>query len=71
MSLLKKDITKKERVNEKYLSKLECEFEARDNKKYEVEVIIGSAMYDKKANNQMLSLYYHVLWKGYLDDKSI
>ncbi len=39
----------------------EKEFEAGDNKEYEVEAIIDSAVYGQQANNQMLGLYYLVL----------
>ena len=38
------------------------EFEAKNNKKYEVKAIIDSAIYSQQANNdQMLGLYYFVL----------
>ncbi len=57
MSLLEQDITRKGRVD-KALPKpeKEFEFEAGDNKEYEVEVIIDSAVYDQQANNQMPGL---------------
>lgn len=46
------------------------EFEAKDNKKYKVEAIIDNAVYGQPENsNQMPSLYYFVLWKGYLEEK--
>ncbi len=71
MSLLEQDTTRKERVNKKTLSKSEKEFEARNNKEYKVEVIIDSAIYGKEAaNNQILDLYYLVLWKCYPEEKS-
>ncbi len=42
----------------------------RDDKEYKVKAIINSAAYGKKTNNQMLGLYYLVLWKGYPEEKS-
>ncbi len=48
------------------------EFEAIDNKKYEVKIIIDSAIYSKEmTNGQMLGLYYLILWKSYSEEKSI
>ncbi len=35
----------------------EFEFEAGDNKEYEVEAIIDSAVYGQQANDQMPGLY--------------
>ena len=52
ISLLKQNTIKKRRVNK--LSKLlksEKEFEARDNKEYEVKSIINSVVYSRKVNN--------------------
>ncbi len=49
----------------------ELEFEVGDNKEYEIEAIIDSAMYNQQANNQMPSLYYLVLWKGYPEEENI
>ncbi len=37
------------------------EFEAKNNKKYKVESIIDNVVYSKKAENQLLGLYYLVL----------
>ncbi len=48
----------------------DLEFEVRDDKKYEVEAIIDSAVYGQHANNQMPDLYYLVLWKGYPKEKN-
>ncbi len=72
MSLLEQDTTKKGRVDNKALPEpeKELEFEARSNKKYEVEAIIDSAVYGQQVNNQMLGLYYLVLWKGYLEKEN-
>ncbi len=43
----------------------EVEFEAGDNKEYEVEAIIDSVVYGQQANDQIPGLYYLILWKGY------
>ncbi len=62
MSLLEQDTTRKGRVDKVLLeSEKEYEFEAGDNKEYEVEAIIDSAVYGQQANDQMLGLYYLVL----------
>ena len=50
MSLLEQDITKKKQVN-KTLSEPKREFEAENNKKYEVKAIINNMIYGKEANN--------------------
>lgn len=52
VSLLKQNIIKNGRVNEQYnnLPESEKQFEAGDNKKYEVKVIINSMIYDQKIN---------------------
>ena len=42
------------------LSKLKNEFKVRDNKKYEVKIIINNAVYSKEAINQIQGLYYFV-----------
>ncbi len=59
MSLLEQDITRKGRVD-KALPEPEKEFEAGDNRKYEVEAIIDSTVYDQQANDQIPGLYYLV-----------
>ncbi len=69
MSLLEQDTTRKGRVD-KALPEPEKEFEAGDNKEYEVEAIIDSAVYGQQANNQMPDLYYLVLWKGYPEEEN-
>ncbi len=46
----------------------EFEFEAGDNKEYEVETIIDSTVYDQQAKDQMPGLYYLVSWKGYPEE---
>ncbi len=55
---------------DKALPEPEKEFEARDNKEYEVEVIIDSVVYGQQANDQMPGLYYLVLWKGYPEEEN-
>ena len=54
---------KKRQVNNQVLPKLEkyLKFKAKDNKEYEVKVIIDSAVYGQQANNQMPGFYYLVL----------
>ncbi len=62
ISLLEQDTTRKRRVDNKALLKLEKEFEAGGDKEYEVEAIIDSTVYGQLVNsNQMLGLYYLVL----------
>ena len=55
-------------INETLL-KPEKEFEARNNKEYEVKVIINSMVYGHKIENYLPGLYYLVLWKGYSEKK--
>ena len=57
MLLLKKDIIKKGRIN-KFLPV--PEFEAEDNKEYEIEAIQDSAIYAKNANGNLSRLNYLV-----------
>lgn len=62
MLLLEQDITKKWHVNKKTPLKPGIKFEIRDNNKYEVEIIINSAVYGKEVvNNQMPDFYYLIL----------
>lgn len=72
MSLLEQNIIRKGQVNklDDKLLEPEREFEAGDKKKYKVEAIIDSAVYGQKTNGLMLGLYYPVLWKDYLGEKS-
>ena len=72
ISLLEYDTTRKGRVDNKALlePEKELEFEAKDNKKYEVETIINSVVYNQQANHdQMPGLYYLVLWKDYPEEE--
>ncbi len=71
VSLLEQDTTRKGQVDNKALPKPEKEFEAGDNKEYEVKAIIDSAVYGQQINNsQMPGLYYLVLWNGYLEKEN-
>ena len=47
MSLLEQNIIRKEQIDNKALPEPEKEFEVGDNKEYEVEAIIESAVYDQ------------------------
>ena len=62
ISLLEQDTTKKKQVNDMQLN---FEFEAGNNKEYEVEGIWDSAVYARESAGQLLGLYYLVLWKSY------
>ena len=58
VSLLKQDITKKGRVND---TQLDFDFEAGNDKNYEIDGIWDSAVYVKKSTiGQLLGLYYLV-----------
>ena len=48
----------------------EPEFDAGDDKEYEVEAIKDSAVYAKEAEGHLPGLYYLVSWKGYLEEES-
>ena len=49
---------------------LELEFNAGNNKKYEVEAIKDSAIYAKKVERHLPGLYYLVSWKSYSEEES-
>ncbi len=69
---MEQDIIRKRQVD-KALLELEkhVEFEAGGNKEYKIEAIINSAVYGQQANsNQMSSLYYLLLWKGYPEEEN-
>ncbi len=58
-------------MDNKALLEPEKGFEVGDDKEYEVEAIIDSAVYGQQANNsQMPGLYYLVLWKGYPEEEN-
>ena len=69
VSLLEQNTTRKGRINKLFLE-LEPEFDAGDNKKYEVKAIIDSAVYAKEAEGHLPGLYYLVSWKNYPEEKS-
>ena len=50
---------------------MQLEFEASDDKEYEINDIPDSAVYTKESiTGQLPGLYYLVLWKGYLEEKN-
>ena len=67
--MLEQDNTRKERMNNLF-PKPELEFDAGNNKEYKVEAIIDSAIYAKKAERHLESLYYLVSWKSYSKEKN-
>ena len=69
MSLLEQDTTRKGWMNELF-PKPEPEFDAGNDKEYEVETIKDSAVYAKKAEEHLPSLYYLVSWKSYPEEES-
>ena len=67
-SLLKQDTIRKGRVDKT----TQLEFEAGNNKEYEMEGIRDSAVYAMESEvGHLLGLYYLVDWKGYLEEESI
>ncbi len=48
----------------------DVEFETEGNKKYEIKTIIDSAVYGQQTNDQILDLYYLILWKGYPEEEN-
>ena len=69
MLLLEQDTTRKKQINELFL-KSKPEFDAGNNKEYEIETIINSAVYNKEAEGYLPGLYYLIFWKDYLEEKS-
>ena len=67
VSLLEQDTTKKGQVND---TQLNFEFEAGDDKEYEVDGIRDSAVYARESAGQLPGLYYLVSWKGYPEEKN-
>ena len=66
VSLLERDTTRREVVDEQMAEQLE--FEDDDIQEYEVECIRDSAVYAKEAEDgRPAGLYYLVHWKGYPD----
>ena len=65
--LLVQNTTKKGRVND-----MQLEFEAGDNKEYEVDGIWDNAVYAKESTTgQLPGLYYLVSWKSYPEEENI
>ena len=58
---------KKEWVND---IQLDFEFEAGNNKEYEVDGIWDSAVYARESAGQLPGLYNLVLWKSYLKEEN-
>ena len=46
------------------------EFEAGNEKEYEIKAIRDSAVYAKKADKYLLNHYYLVIWKDYPEEKN-
>ena len=69
MSLLKQDTTRKGRRNKLFLEP-KPEFDAGNNKEYEIKAIIDSAVYVKEAEEYLPDLYYLVSSKSYPEKKS-
>ncbi len=67
VSLLEKDTTSKERVDET-MSRLE--FKNEGDKEYEVEAICDSAVYASESEGHLPGLYYLVSWKGYPEEEN-
>ena len=53
----------------KLFLKPEPKFHALDNKKYKIKAIKNSILYAKKPEKYLLSLYYFIFWKNYLEKK--
>ena len=56
---------KKGQVND-----MQLEFEASDNKEYEVDSIWDSAVYARESAGQLPKLYYLVSWKSYPEEEN-
>ena len=52
-------------------TQLDFEFEADDDKEYEVNGIWDSAVYARESAGQLLGFYYLVSWKGYPKEENI
>ena len=46
------------------------EFEPGNDKEYEMEAILDSAVYTKEVDRHLLELYYLVAWKGYSEEEN-
>ena len=64
--LLEQNNIKKGQVND-----MQLEFKAGNNKKYEIDGIWNSTVYNKESTiAQLPELYYLVLWKGYPEEEN-
>ena len=54
----------------KLFSKAEPEFDASNNREYEVKAIIDSAVYTKEPERHLPGLYYLLSWKNYPEEES-
>ena len=63
--LLEQNTTKKRRVND-----MQLEFEAGNDKEYEVDGIRDSTVYARESAGQLSGLYYLVLWKSYPEEEN-
>ena len=65
VSLLEQNTTKKGQVND-----MQLEFEADNDKEYEVNGIRDSAVYAGESAKQLPGLYYLFLWKDYPEEEN-
>ena len=63
MSLLEQGTIRKKQINELF-PKPKPKFNTGENKEYEIEAIIESAVYAKEEEGHLPGLYYLVSWKG-------
>ena len=49
---------------------MQLEFEASNNKEYEIDGIQDSAVYARESARQLPELYYLVSWKGYSEEEN-
>ena len=52
------------------MNDMQLEFEAGDDKDYEVDSIWDYAVYIRESAGQLPGLYYLVLWKGYPEEEN-
>ena len=68
MSLLEKDTTRKERVDENVI---ELDIGDDNSREYKVEAIWDSTVYKRESElNYLLGLYYRLFLKRYLEEKN-
>ena len=67
MSLLKKNIVRKERIEEV----LKLNVGNKDSKKYKMEAIYNSAVYvNELKSGHLPSFYYLIAWKGCFEEQN-